>query len=337
MKNQRVIDLQLIKPVNGKTNMKGKIALLSLWKEYASELHVPFADSCCSIDNQLLTGAPVKYNIDEQTLEYFNTGEWLSISLGGSGISTANNGLYQPTGDVVRLGGLLVEDTNISGASGTYSLSITQLAGLSLGAIAIGLAASGNISVGALGNLILSGTFVNITSNTDDINIATQLGNVTIKAINDPAGTGLISSTTQDNGSNYFRQTIKSNELSFEVGNSGTLANFKIASFLKLNDYSVNDYEFTIGHPTSGNQIYMRKDLTNNIDIISLGRPFFGEGYVVVDQIQGSVTIAAPNNIYNIIGLQEFANDAAAVLAGLPSGSLYKTTSGGSSVVKVVA
>lgn len=44
---ERAIDLQLIKPVKGKNNLKGKITLKKLFKEELSALNVPFVDPCC--------------------------------------------------------------------------------------------------------------------------------------------------------------------------------------------------------------------------------------------------------------------------------------------------
>lgn len=87
MAKQRAIDLQLIKPVEGRSNAKGKITLNKLQKELLTDLNVPFYDTCCE-SNQAPLGSPVRYSGGE--LEYFDGTGWVAAaSSGGSRFGVA--------------------------------------------------------------------------------------------------------------------------------------------------------------------------------------------------------------------------------------------------------
>jgi hypothetical protein len=74
------IELQLIKPVKGATNSKGRVNLLDLQKDLLDELHVAYADMCCPVGNQIPNGAPVRFANGD--LEYFDvtTNAWVDAT-----------------------------------------------------------------------------------------------------------------------------------------------------------------------------------------------------------------------------------------------------------------
>lgn len=80
MKN-RVIDLQLVKPISGKTNMKGKIAIKDLIKETLEDINVSYNDPCC--DEPFIASNPPDSGLSEVFVE-----DSSSVSLDGNGTET---------------------------------------------------------------------------------------------------------------------------------------------------------------------------------------------------------------------------------------------------------
>lgn len=77
------IELQLIKPVKGSTNNKGRISLINLAKLINEDLHVPFSDMCCSdLEDRNPLGFPTR--IFNDTLQYHDGTEWVDFPTGGS-------------------------------------------------------------------------------------------------------------------------------------------------------------------------------------------------------------------------------------------------------------
>ncbi len=100
MAKQRAIDLQLIKPIEGRSNGKGKITLNKLQKELLTELHVPFYDTCCETNNNPL-GNPVRFI--NNSIEQFDGTSWVEIdvSVGPQGPQGLQGlqGMQGPQGD----------------------------------------------------------------------------------------------------------------------------------------------------------------------------------------------------------------------------------------------
>ena len=174
---QRAIDLQLVKPVMGKTNLKGKITLRNLQKELLDDLNVAYADLCCvDEDEQIPNGAPVRYS--EGQVQYFDvtTNTWTMVV--GGGVITADNGLNISAGTNVQLGGSLLEPTVIAG--GTFNLNLTGNGGggsevLSVDASGGGHAIAGEV-IGAGTGIAIIGRAVDGYASYFEINPASTTG-----------------------------------------------------------------------------------------------------------------------------------------------------------------
>lgn len=81
------IESQIIKPVKGETNKKGRVNLFDLTKQTVQELNIPFYDSCCTAENYW----PTRYNSLLSRFERYNGTTWVEVP------TPVESGTYTPT------------------------------------------------------------------------------------------------------------------------------------------------------------------------------------------------------------------------------------------------